>query len=196
MLDGVMPVTPEELSSLHQETLLLNRLITDLRTLSLAEAGQLHLDKHAVDLGALVSQVVDSMRLRAEEKGILLEAGIAGEPPELQADPERLTQVITNLLENAFRYNPSGTHVTVSAGTSPGHAELSVCDNGTGIPPEDVPHIFERFWRAEKSRNRATGGSGLGLAIVKQLVEAHHGQVMVESQPGIGTRFLVQIPRS
>lgn len=194
MLDGVLPTTSEELSSLHQETLLLNRLITDLRTLSLAEAGQLHLDKHLIDLDPLVKQVVDRMRLRAEEKNMVLETHIAGELPQVQADPERLMQVITNLLDNALRYNPIGAHVTVGACASGNSVELSVCDNGTGVSPEDLPHLFERFWRAEKSRNRATGGSGLGLAIVKQLVEAHHGQVSVDTQPGVGTRFTVQIP--
>ncbi len=196
MLDGVLPTTSDELSSLHQETLLLNRLITDLRTLSLAEAGQLRLDKRPIDLDTLIKQVVDRMRLRAEEKNIVLETHIAGELPQIQADPERLMQVITNLLDNALRYNPAGTHVAVSACTEDSRVEVSIRDNGTGIAPEDVPHIFDRFWRAEKSRNRATGGSGLGLAIVKQLVEAHHGHVKVESQPGTGTRFTVQIPRS
>src|SRR5581483_5555428 len=194
MLDGVLPTTSEELSSLHQETLLLNRLITDLRTLSLAEAGQLHLDKRPIDLDPLVRQAVDRMRLRAEEKNIVLETHIAGELPQVQADPERLMQVITNLVDNALRYNPAGTHVTVSACAEESNVQISIRDNGTGISPDDVPHLFERFWRAEKSRNRATGGSGLGLAIVKQLIEAHHGQVRVESQSGIGTRFTVQLP--
>jgi two-component system, OmpR family, sensor histidine kinase BaeS len=99
-----------------------------------------------------------------------------------------------NLIDNAIRYSPNGTHVMVEARSAAKGVELSVSDNGPGIPPEDIPHLFERFWRAEKSRNRATGGSGLGLAIVKQLVEAHHGQVKVESHAGIGTRFTVQLP--
>jgi signal transduction histidine kinase len=196
MLDGVLPTSPEELASLHQETLLLNRLITDLRTLSLAEAGQLQLQKQSIEPGALVEQVADRMRLSAQEKNIVLETDIVDDLPELQADPERLTQVMTNLVDNALRYSPNGTRVIVGARPAGRCIELSVSDNGPGIPPEDVPHMFERFWRAEKSRNRATGGSGLGLAIVKQLVEAHHGQVQVESQVGKGTRFEIQIPIS
>lgn len=194
MLDGVMPTTSAELASLHQEALRLNRLITDLRTLSLAEAGQLHLQKRSIELGVLVQQVVARMHLNAQEKNIALETDIAAALPQVQADPERLTQVMTNLVDNALRYSPNGTRVVVGTCSVDGCVELSVSDDGPGIPPEDVPHLFERFWRAEKSRNRVTGGSGLGLAIVKQLVEAHHGQVRVESHIGRGTRFEVQIP--
>ena len=194
MLDGVLPSSPEELTSLHQETLLLNRLITDLRTLSLAESGQLHLQKCSVEPGLLIQQVSDRMRLSAEEKNIALETDIASDLPQVQADPERLMQVMTNLVDNAIRYSPNGTRVILGAHPAVGCVELSVSDNGLGISPEDTPHVFERFWRGEKSRNRATGGSGLGLAIVKQLVEAHHGQVRVESQLGRGTRIDVQLP--
>jgi len=194
MLDGVLPTNPEELASLHQETLHLNRLITDLRTLSLAESGQLHLQKQSVDPGLLVQQVSDRMHLGAEEKHITLETDAASDLPQVQADPERLMQVMTNLVDNALRYNPNGTRVIVAARHVKACIELSVSDNGSGIPPEDIPHLFERFWRAERSRNRATGGSGLGLAIVKQLVEAHQGQVRVESQIGNGTKFTVYLP--
>jgi two-component system OmpR family sensor kinase/two-component system sensor histidine kinase BaeS len=194
MLDGVLPTTPEELTSLHQETLHLNRLITDLRTLSLAEAGQLQLQKQSIEPGSLIQQVSDRMHLSAEEKNITLETDIASDLPLVQADPERLMQVMTNLVDNAIRYNTNGTRVIVAARPTNGRIELSVSDNGPGIPTEDIPHLFERFWRAEKSRNRAMGGSGLGLAIVKQLVEAHHGQVQVESQTGSGTRFTIRLP--
>lgn len=194
MLDGLLPTTQEELTSLHQETLLLNRLVTDLHTLSLAEAGQLKLQKRLIEAGKLVEQVAEGMRLRAEEKHIALQSNIAAELQPFQADPERLVQVLTNLVDNAIRYNGDGTRVLISAQSSDGCIELSVSDNGSGIPPEDIPHLFERFWRAEKSRNRATGGAGLGLAIVKQLVEAHQGHVRVESQMGNGTNFTVYLP--
>ncbi len=194
MLDGLLPTTQEELTSLHQETLLLNRLVTDLHTLSLAEAGQLKLQKRLVEVGKLVEQVAEGMRLRGEEKHIALQSNIAAELQPFQADPERLVQVLTNLVDNAIRYNGDGTRVLLSAQSGDGCIELSVSDNGSGIPPEDIPHLFERFWRAEKSRNRATGGSGLGLAIVKQLVEAHQGHVRVESQIGNGTKFTVYLP--
>ncbi|MEZ4666471.1 MAG: ATP-binding protein [Anaerolineae bacterium] len=194
MLDGVLPTTPDELASLHQETLHLNRLITDLRTLSLADSGQLQLQKQMVEPGSLIQQVSERMHLSAEEKNITLETDIAPDLPPIQADPERLMQAMTNLVDNAIRYNANGSQVVIAAHPGNGHIELSVSDNGPGILPEDIPHLFERFWRAEKSRNRATGGSGLGLAIVKQLVEAHNGEVQVKSQLGAGTRFSVQIP--
>lgn len=196
MLDGVLPASPEELTSLHQETLLLNRLITDLRTLSLAEAGQLHFEKQAVDPGALIQQVSERMRLRAEEKHIRLETMVADDLGKIQADPARLTQIMTNLVDNALRYTPAGTCVTLAARPTADAVEFAVSDTGPGIPAEALPHIFDRFWRAEKSRNRASGGSGLGLAIVKQLVEAHGGQVQVESQVGVGTQFRLQLPRA
>jgi signal transduction histidine kinase len=134
------------------------------------------------------------MHLSAQEKNIILETDIASDLPPVQVDPERLMQVMTNLVDNAIRYNTNGSRVIVAVRPAKGHIELSVSDNGPGIPPEDIPHLFERFWRAEKSRNRATGGSGLGLAIVKQLIEAHHGEVQVESQTGSGTRFTIRLP--
>lgn len=194
MLDGVLPASPEELASLHQETLLLKRLITDLRTLSLAEAGQLNLQKQPVDARSLLEQVAESMRLRSEEKQIVLQTDIAPDLPRFPADPERLVQVLVNLVDNAIRYNASGARVVIGAHLRDDCIALSVGDNGPGIPPEDIPHLFERFWRAEKSRNRATGGSGLGLAIVKQLVEAHDGKVRVDSRLGSGTCFTVYLP--
>jgi signal transduction histidine kinase len=196
MLDGVLPASAEELTSLHQETLRLNWLISDLRTLSLAEAGQLRLEKQTVTPRALVRQASERLRLRAEEKNISLETEVADALPEIPADPERLTQVITNLVNNALRYTPAGGRVSVAARPASNGVELSVSDTGPGIPPEELPHVFDRFWRAEKSRNRATGGSGLGLAIVKQLVEAHGGQVQVTSQVGAGTQFRIHLPSS
>lgn len=196
MLDGVLRATPEELAALHQEALLLNRLITDLRTLSLAEAGQLRLEKRPVHPGELIRQVAERMSLRAQEKHIDLVAEAGNGLPEIKADPERLTQIVTNLVDNALRYTPPGTRVTLSTHVAPGSVELAVADSGPGIPPEDLPHVFDRFWRAERSRNRATGGSGLGLAIVKQLVEAHGGRVQVESSAGTGIKFRVQLPVS
>ncbi len=194
MIDGVLPVSPEELGLLHQETLLLNRLIADLRILAQAEAGQLHLQMEPVEPGELVQQVAERMQLRADEKHIRLETEIANPLPNVIADRDRLVQIMTNLVDNALRYNPTGTQVRIGASSSTDRVELSVRDDGPGIPAHELPHLFDRFWRAEKSRNRSTGGSGLGLAIVRQLVEAHHGEVHVESEAGKGTRFVVLLP--
>lgn len=196
MLDGVLPASLDELAALHQETLLLNRLIGDLRTLSLAEAGQLHLELKPVDAAELVQQVTERLRLRAMEKQVTLQAIANRRLPVVQGDPERLAQALGNLVDNALRHTPAGTRVTVEARSAMGGLELAVTDDGPGISAEDLPHLFDRFWRAEKSRNRAMGGSGLGLAIVKQLAEAHGGQVRVVSptDPGHGTCFSLWLP--
>jgi len=196
MLDGVLPANPEELESIHQETLLLNRLISDLRTLSLAEAGQLTLDKQPLDLGEVVTRVAEKYRLRAEEQSVALSVQVAQNLPQVSADAGRVEQVLVNLTENALRYGASdvGGQVTLGARAVPGGVEAWVSDTGPGIAPEDLPHVFERFWRSGKSRNRQTGGSGIGLAVVKQLTEAHDGRVSVESAPGQGATFRMVLP--
>lgn len=194
MLDGVLPANEEELVLLHQESRLLNRLIDDLRTLSLADAGQLDLQMAPVNLEKLITETVERLQLHAEAKGIHLKAVTAEELPRIQADEARLSQVLTNLVDNAVRYTPEGTVVEVSARVVSGSIEVSVNDNGPGIPAEDVPRLFDRFWRGEKSRSRATGGSGLGLAVAKQLVQVHGGRIWVESELNRGARFAFRLP--
>jgi signal transduction histidine kinase len=195
MLDGVLPASAEELTSLHQETLRLNRLISDLRTLSLAEAGQLRLEKQTVAPGALVRQVGERLRLRAEEKNISLETEVADALPEIQADPERLTQIITNLVDNALRYTPAGSRVTVATRPVPGGVELFVRDTGPGIPPEELPHVFDRFYRVDKARSRLMGGAGLGLSIAQRIAHLHGGRLEAMSEgEGKGTTFCVWLP--
>ncbi len=194
ILDGILPADTEELTLLYEETRLLNRLIEDLRTLSLVDAGQLKLQKESVHVNELVEQVVERLRLHAAEKQMILLTTYSNNIPVIFADRERLTQVLTNLVDNAIRYSPSGTTVTIGAREAPGGVEIEVTDNGPGLPPQDLARVFDRFWRAEKSRNRATGGSGLGLAVVKQLVEAHGGIITVHSELGSGTRFTIFLP--
>ena len=186
MQDGILPADDEQLASLHEETLLLGRLVADLRLLSLAEAGQLKLDLAETDLGELVCRAAERLRPAAEARGIELAVEVAPDPPRIQADAGRLAQVIGNLVDNALRYTPAGGRIVLAAGWSdgPGPARrpmISVTDTGQGIAAEDLPHIFDRFYRGDKSRARTSGGSGLGLAIVKQLVEAHGGRVWAES---------------
>jgi two-component system OmpR family sensor kinase/two-component system sensor histidine kinase BaeS len=202
MLDNVLPSNAKELALLHQETILLNRLISDLRTLSLADTGQLNLQLRPVILEELVDQVIERLQLRINEKGIGLKTTIPASLPKLQADPERLSQILINLVDNALRYTPVGTQIVIEATATPQSISVSVSDNGPGIPDDELSKLFDRFWRAEKSRNRATGGTGLGLAIVRQLSEAHGGQAFAESPihhnpdgSGFGTRFTLILPQ-
>jgi len=203
IMDGVVDATPERMASLREETLLLSRLVTDLRDLSLAEAGQLKLHPEPADLGELVKSAVAGVQARAEDRGVRVEASIAGGLPPVLVDPDRVGQVLRNLVANALRYTPQGGVVQVSArpdveaGSSANagsFAWVSVADTGSGIPPEDLPHIFDRFYRVDRSRTRASGGTGLGLAVVKQLVESQGGRVWAESELGRGTAFHFTLP--
>ncbi|PDP87114.1 two-component sensor histidine kinase [Glycomyces fuscus] len=190
--DGVADLDRERMGMLVGETLLLQDIVDDLQDLALADAGKLRLSPEPVDAGALVEQVVDSQRMRAAGAGLRL-AAEAGDVVVV-ADRTRLVQVVGNLLGNALRHTPAPGSVTVGARRSGGEAVIEVADTGVGIPAEDLPHVFDRFWRADKSRNRRTGGSGLGLAIVRNLVELHGGSVAVDSVVGEGTTFTVRLP--
>ena len=194
MLDNVLPTDAKELVLLHQETIVINRLIEDLRTLSLADAGQLNLHLQPVILSEVVNQVIERLQLRIEEKEVELKLAIPASLPKLRADPERISQVLTNLIDNALRYTPSGTKISIEAKMTPVGTQVSIGDNGPGISEDELSKLFDRFWRAEKSRNRATGGSGLGLAIVKQLVTAHGGRVWAENLRGSGVQFHFTLP--
>ncbi len=193
MLDGVLPANREELESIHQETLLLNRLIGDLRTLSLAEAGQLALDKQSLDLGVVVARAAEKFHLRAQAQNTTLRVEPAAGLPPVLADAGRIEQVLSNLLDNALRY-AAGGRVTLGAQAVPGGVQVWVSDSGPGFSPNELPHVFERFWRAERSDERQAAGSGIGLALVKQLAEAHGGQVNVQSAPGQGATFRITLP--
>lgn len=199
MVDGVVPVDSQEIASLHDETLLLSRLVSDLRLLSLAEAGQLKLELAATELGELVHRVVDPLRVQAESGEIDLAVAIAPVTPIALIDADRIAQVLGNLVHNALRYTPAGGRIKVRVapygedGAAPG-ALVEVVDTGSGIPESELPFVFDRFYRADKSRNRASGGSGMGLAIARQLVEAHGGRIWVQSQEGKGTTFAFVLP--
>ena len=196
VLDGVYPSTPEHLSPILEEIKLLARLVEDLRLLSLAETGQLTLEKRATDVGALLRDAQVNFSPQAADRGVRLTLDLPSELPEVMADRRRVAQVLGNLLTNALRHTPSGGCVTLSATASGERVKVTVADTGAGIPPEDLPYIFERFWRGEKSRSRAGGGAGLGLAIAKHLIQAHGGQIGVESpsEEGEGTTFYFTLP--
>ncbi|HLW46915.1 MAG TPA: HAMP domain-containing sensor histidine kinase [bacterium] len=196
VLDRVLEATPERIATLHSQTLLLARLITDLRDVSLAQAGELQLNLEAVDAGPVVRETLEALAPLAEERGVELRVDVARGLPRIDADPDRLRQIVQNLVENAVRYTPEGGQVRVTMrGDAAGGVRLAVADTGIGVAEADLPHIFRHFYRADQSRARTSGGTGLGLAIVKSLVEAHGGRVSVESAVGRGSTFTVTFPR-
>ncbi len=192
--DGVVEPKREIIDSLHEEAMLLNRLVDDLQELALAEAGQLRLERQPVAPADLVNRAMEAARAQAAAGGITLQADLPADLPLVDVDPQRIGQVLGNLLSNALTHTPSGGEVVVAAQARESEVELSVSDTGEGILPDHLPYIFERFYRADKSRSRATGGTGLGLAIARQLVEAHGGRIEVESEVGRGTQFTFTLP--
>jgi two-component system, OmpR family, sensor histidine kinase BaeS len=191
--DGVIPLDSAVVRSLLEETTLLERLIADLGDLALAEAGFLQLQVVDCDLGDIAAQVASAQRTASDAAGVTLVVGAPG-PVPIRADPGRIRQAIGNLVSNALRYTPAGGSVTIAAAADEREATLTVSDTGTGIAAEHIPYLFDRFYRADPSRTRATGGTGLGLAIAKSLVEGHGGAITVESDLGRGTTFRVWLP--
>jgi signal transduction histidine kinase len=192
--DQVLEPTPETLASLYEETSLLNRLVADLQDLSLAEAGQLRLACQPISLEEVTSQAVQIVQPHLARKNLALRVYIPPDLPCVEADQERVAQILRNLLSNAIMHTSDHGEISITASLSESVVKISVQDSGVGIAPEHLPYLFERFYRADSSRARATGGTGLGLAIVKQVVQAHGGQISVESQPGKGTCFTFTLP--
>jgi two-component system OmpR family sensor kinase len=200
--DGVFPPDREHLDSILEQTVLLNRLVGDLRDLSLAETGQLELDLVPTNMVELVRRKMAQVEMKAREKNIQIELKADKETPDIQVDPIRMDQIISNLLTNAIRHTPNTGSITISIGTVPEadshmnrpYLSFSIVNTGEGIAAKHLPYIFNRFYRAEPSRARSEGGAGLGLAIVKQLVEAHNGKVWAESSAGEGSTFYVALP--
>ena len=199
--DGVYEATPEHLDLVLDETQKFGRLVEDLRLLTLAEAGQLPLDAQALDIPQLLADVRDAFDLQAGEAGLALATDVEEGLPPLYADPQRLGQVLGNLVTNALRHTSPGGEVTMGAASVPPGASaptgvlLWVADNGEGIPAADLPRVFDRFWRGDPARSHQQGaGSGLGLAIAKGLVEANGGRIWAESQVGEGTTVTCLFP--
>lgn len=193
---GVLEARPEVIMSLHDEILRLTRLVHDLQELSLAEARKLTLHLENFNLVEVVQRVLNFFQVEGEDKNIAMGLETAGAEIKVKGDRDRIAQVLINLLGNALRYTPHGGRVDVAIKEDGGEVLVSVENSGAGIDPADLPYIFERFYRPDKSRSRAQGGAGLGLAIAKGFVEAHGGRIWAESHPGRGSRFTFTLPAS
>ncbi|MES5820043.1 HAMP domain-containing sensor histidine kinase [Streptomyces sp. RG80] len=191
--DGVVEADPALLGSLHEEALVLQRVIDDLQDLAAADAGTLRVHREPVHVDELIGQVAAAYRVAADTAGVALRTETDGEP-WLDADLVRMRQALGNLVSNALRHTPADGTVTLSARSDGDEVVLEVADTGSGIAAEDLPHVFDRFWRAEKSRSRRTGGSGLGLPIVRHLVAAHGGTARAASEAGVGSVFTLRVP--
>ena len=192
--DGVIEPDADTIRSLNEETALLSRLVDDLQELSLAEAGELKLTRRVEDISGLIDRAVTAVQAQAETKGLSLSVSLPDGLPQVDIDSHRIGQVLRNLLDNAAAHTNKGDSITVSAGQQGDWVEVAVTDTGEGIPTDGLPNIFERFYRVDKSRTRATGGSGLGLTIAKRLVEVHGGKIEAQSEPGKGSRFAFTLP--
>lgn len=191
MRDGTLKPSPERLDTIYTEVRHLQRLVEDLRTLSLAESGQIALTRLQMAPSALLERIQAAYQQRAGQFGV--ELGLQVEPglPEISMDPERMAQVLGNLVSNALRHTPPGGRVTLSASRRGQAVALEVSDTGQGIPAEALPHIFDRFYRVDEARQQAEGESGLGLAIARSLVEAHGGTITAHSTLGQGATFTI-----
>ena len=196
LMDGVLPATQETFQQIHTEADRLNRLVDDLQELSRVEARAYELEIRPLDVFSLVRTVTKRLASQAELKHILLDIELAPDLPRVLADEDRAVQVLTNLVGNALQYTPENGKVTIFAKRIDHEVQISVRDTGTGIPPEHLPHIFDRFYRVDKSRSRrAGGGSGIGLTIARALVEAHGGRIWAESAgEGLGSTFRFTLP--
>lgn len=193
--DGVLPPTRENFEIIREEATRLEHLINDLRTLSLADAGELSIQVQSIEPQRLVNEVASLYQYQAQRKNITFILDVAPHLPNIEVDPGRMTQVLTNILDNALRHTPERGEITLSAKEVNRQLELAVQDSGPGMKPEELERIFERFYRADPSRQREDGGSGLGLAIAKSIVRAHSGQLSAESEPGAGLKVIVRLPR-
>jgi signal transduction histidine kinase len=189
LIDGVRPTDEAHLRAILDDTHVLSRLIDDLRTLSIAEAGALPLHREQIDLGGLARATVASFETQAQSAGVTMQVDVEGDATA-ELDPVRIREVMTNIVANALRYTPRGGSVTLEVRTSERAVTVVVRDTGAGIAPDLLPHIFERFTHAPDSP-----GAGLGLAIAKGIVTAHGGQITAASEPGLGTELRFTVPR-
>ena len=194
--DGVLPPSRENFEIIREEAGRLEHLVDDLRTLSLADAGELKLNPQHVTLPKLLQDLAALYQFQMQKKNVNLQVDVEQPLPELTADPARITQVLTNVLDNALRHTPEGGRIILAAKLTADGIEISIRDSGPGLASEDLERIFDRFYRADASRHRADGGSGLGLAIAKSIVQAHSGQIRAESKLGDGLKVIISLPET
>jgi two-component system sensor histidine kinase BaeS len=194
LADGIFEPTPENIEPVLDQVRTLNRLVEDLRTLAMVDAGVLQLEKQTVDLAVLLQRVADAHRESFEGHSISFHTSNFTDFLPVVVDYERLTQVINNILGNALLYVPAGGHVRIEAGMEAQGVVVSVVDDGPGVKPENLKLVFERFWRGDPSRSRETGGSGLGLTIARRIIDAHNGRIWAESTPGGGLTIRFWLP--
>jgi signal transduction histidine kinase len=193
MMDGLLEPSPERLKSSYDEVLRITNIVKDLESLAIVEDGNLKLEKTDADLVELTKQGVEKLEHQIKEKE--MNVSISGSCSRVHVDPARMTQVIINLLTNSIKYTQPKGLINIEFSETDHEVIMDVVDNGSGIPQDELPYIFERFYRADKSRNRATGGSGIGLTIVKSIVMAHGGHVEVQSEVGTGSTFTIILPK-
>ncbi|GED32085.1 ATP-binding protein [Brevibacillus centrosporus] len=193
MLDGIWESSPEHLEATRSEVLRLIRIVSDLDQVIQAEAGALTISHDVINLSKVAESIVDSMTASFQQKGTQITCHLITDG-WIKGDKQRLAQVFSNLITNSFKHTLPGAEVMVSLEKKGRIVEVKVSDNGTGIPPEDLPFVFERFYRGDRSRNREKGGTGLGLTIVKGIVEAHHGDIFIHSEVGKGTTVTLRFP--
>lgn len=194
--EGQLPPDPVTFEIIYDETKRLSRLVEDLRTLSLSDAGELHLNWQDISAKELLERTAAARKQSALSNQVQLEISADQNLPRVHVDADRMTQVLVNLLDNALRYTPAGGKIELSVRETVDWVQIIVKDTGPGIPEEDLDHLFERFYRADKSRQREEGGSGLGLAIAKSLLESQGGHISVESERGAGATFIISLPAS
>ncbi len=194
LLDGVESPAPETLQVMLSQSERLGRLVERLLDLSRLESGETPLQRSAVPLRALMSEVLSEIEVARSDRGVAIQDDVPADLPPVFADRERIHQVLFNLLDNAVRFTPPGGRVRVSAERANGSCRVAVADTGPGISPEHLPRLFERFYRVDPSRSQKDGGTGIGLAIARSVVEAHGGRIRVESEVGKGSTFLFELP--
>jgi signal transduction histidine kinase len=194
LLDGVEKPDPATLQVMLAQSERLGRLVEQLLDLSRLESGDVPLERDAVELAPLVTQVLSEIEVARSDRGVTIASDLPPDLPSVHADRERIHQVLFNLLDNAVRFTPRGGRVEVKASQVDGHCEIRVVDTGVGVPPEHLPRLFERFYRANPARSRDDGGTGIGLAIARSVVEAHGGHISAESEQGKGSTFTFDLP--